>query len=479
MCLKWVGLFVVILWLIHCVETTEQEVATTFTPLLISLTAANKNMNPLTAIAITKSLVFASLSTRNFQTLDDVLAAASKREVYIGVHTVLGIDTAFVKTVAGFTDDHSVKLERMDRPQEDCWMGNVFEYYDAIVTTDQYFPILLRQNRDCYRTRPLFRTLNSTDLNMIIISPFEMVFYNQSLGVQQDQVVNYLFGSMLKLAVYLSTPQSLCNQYYITHDYATFRTSQGLMNISQSQLSAMNTFFTYPMLMDRSFIELALLKLRDNLTIPDYDSLSLEMSSVLSTQKINTFFPSSCYSCKTSQCMWQDDLSPTPSYSDPVSIGAGVLFIVSILVFYPALFYFRNKESIKRRLIVPYVCTLSIVITQLIQVFQWVKPCYLLYQITHNFVATWSIIIYATISFRFLLLRNMYKVLKHANERQIAITKTLASKWIGITVSVSFGFLVACIVAFVPLAAYMDVSIFIMTIVNDIQTSNFLDITQV
>jgi len=436
-----------------------------------------------TLMGVTKSLVMASLkgvTDKNITQVSDVATIALTSHVTIGVHTILGIDVDYVTKVFGLSSSvHHFVIERMDRPVADCWMGSVFEYYDVVVTTDQYFGIMLRQNRDCFISKLKWTTINSTDLNMAYMGPFELLSYNSTASydpiVQSNYLTSVMFNYMYSFNQMISIPVSMCNQQYIVHDWAVLRAGQGLMNISESDLVLVNSFFQNKMTINRAPYEMALQKLQTNLTISVYSQLNVEMALVVNSVRANALYPSYCYSCKTTQCMWEDVNNPVSATSDAISYGVIVFFVFQCVVYWPVFIYFRNREAVKRRLILPYLNGITSTIIMLFQIFQVDKSCYLLHQIVIYFCSCLSLIVYSAIVSRFILLRYLYKILKYCNESQAMMVKRLSSKWFVIVVSLALGCIIGLIVALVPIAGYSRqfygysatyVSAILLTVVN-------------
>ena len=430
----------------------------------ITLSTATKSTTPSSVvIGATKSLVMASLkgaSDKNITTVSDVALVAKSTHITIGVHTILGIDLDYVEQMFGLSSsEHQYRMERMDRPMADCWMGSVFEYFDVVVTTDQYFTIMLRQNRDCFISKLKWTTISSKDLNMAYMGPFELLTYNASAVtnsfIQQYYMQTYLFEYMYQFFQFMFIPKDSCNQYYIPHDWAVLRAGQGLMNITQSDMVLVNKFFTNPMTLDSTAFNAAIQQLQTNVTMNVYPYLNVEMSPVVTSVRTNTLFPSSCYSCKTTECMWEDVHNPIPGSGDPISIGVSVYFGLQFFIYWPLLIYFRNKDSVKRRLFLPYLGPLMSNAIMVIQIFQLDKPCYLLHQIIIYFCGSFTIVTYSVILSRFILLRYLYRILRLCKtEQQVSLIKRLSSKTFVVIFSLVAAFVVACLVAFVPISVF-------------------------
>ncbi|KAF0983187.1 hypothetical protein FDP41_011165 [Naegleria fowleri] len=419
------------------------------------------------ALGTTASLVMASLKSKvngGFTSISEVQQMSQKRHVVIGVHTIIGLDILYVEKLLGLNSSiHDFRMERMDRPESDCWMGNVFEYFDAVVSTDSFFTIMFRQNRDCYlgekRFKPLLNVSN--DMNIVNIGPYEVLMMNSNgadSGIMELVASQALYSVMKQFVTLLFIPQSLCNSYFIAHDYAVIRAGYGLVNLTQQDVDAFSYYFKNSMQVNHTYYDTAVQLLKANITSAVFDSLGIQTQASLSPKLSSMVFPASCYSCATSQCMWEDGKSPTPSpLSDSISIASGLFLGLSLITYWPLLFIFRNKPSIKRRLIIPWVCPLFSYLIVLDQLFEVSKPCYMLHHLIIYFASMYNIVIYYSIMTRFTILRNLYSILRKCKtETQVKIVKFVVSKTFTIAFSLILGFILSCVVALAPIAAYRE-----------------------
>ncbi|KAG2392496.1 hypothetical protein C9374_011221 [Naegleria lovaniensis] len=458
----------------HPTVDAFQSTPSSALPSIISITmnASTSTMllPTMTAIGTTSSLILSSLKRRNirdvnagFTSIQQLQQVASQRHVVIGVHTIIGLQASYVEKLLGLNSTlHDYRIERMDRPEADCWMGSVFEYFDALVTTDSYFTIMFRQNRDCYLGERKFKSLTnvSSDINLVNIGPYEVLMLNSSttndFASMERIATQALYAAMAQLVNLMFIPLSFCNSFYISHDYAIIRAGYGFVNLTEMDSRAFSIYFQNPMNVNHTYYQLALQQLKSNITTDVFDSLKIQTSSTLSSSLSSMIFPASCYSCSTSQCMWEDRNSPTPSPQyDPIAASTGVFIGLSLIFYWPLLILFRNKPSIRKRLIIPYACPILLYIFMVVQLFEVAKPCFMFQFIVIYFTSAYSITIYYTIMARFLILRNLYNILKKCkNEQQVKAVKFLVSKTCGITAALVLGFIVACVVALVPIAAY-------------------------
>nr|CAG4715216.1 unnamed protein product [Naegleria fowleri] len=450
----------------------------TLVPSIVSITmnasTSTISLPTMTIIGTTSSLIMSSLKRRNiansgenlglngFESIQQLQQVASKRHVVIGVHTIIGLQTSYVEKLLGLNASlHEYRIERMDRPEADCWMGSVFEYFDAVVTTDSFFTIMFRQNRDCFLGERRFTSLSniSNDINLVNIGPYEVLMLSSTTNdarMMERIASQALYDVMRQFVTQMFIPLSLCNSFYISHDYAVIRAGYGFVNTTEMDINAFSWYFQNPMNINRTYYEIALQMLKSNLTAEVFDSLKIQTDSSLSAALSAKVFPASCYSCSTSQCMWEDTNNPTPSkQTDPIAAATGVFLGLSFMIYWPLLILFRNKPSIRKRLIIPYICPLLQYVFMIFQLFEVAKPCFLFQFIVIYFTSSYSITIYYTIMARFLILRNLYNILKKCrNEQQVKAVKFLVSKTCGITTALVLGFIVACVVAFVPIGAY-------------------------
>jgi len=441
-----------------------------YTPLQLYSLNATTRVLPLaqTVVGITKSLVMVNMKNNKIKITQpkDVATVAKTNFVVIGVHTVLGIDSDFVvNEILGLSSSvHQFRVEKVERPVADCWMGSVFEYYDVIITTDQYFTIMLRQNRDCYITKLVGTTIiNATDLNMAYLSPFEVLSFNTTAVtdpfIQNYYATTYMFEYMYQFAQLMLIPASMCNKYFIAHDWAVLRGGQGILNVSQSDELLVSKYFSNKMVIDRSSFNQAIVKLQTNLTMPFYSFLNIETDVVVSQTRSQTLFPSTCYSCTTSQCIWDDANNPVPAVLDANSIAASASMFCIIIIYWPAIIIFRNRDVIKRRLFLPYIQVVSLFV-QLIQISQLQKVCYMMEEMIIYSITIVFITAYGVIAVRFVFLRFIYMILKQCKtETQVALVKRLASRSFAMILAVVVGTILGIIVAIVvPLSIFNKVS---------------------
>ncbi|KAG2388925.1 hypothetical protein C9374_000364 [Naegleria lovaniensis] len=435
--------------------------------LSVTMNLTSTNTSSMIALGTTTSLVMTSLKSKvngGFTSITDLQQAAKQRHVVVGVHTIIGLDSLYVEKLLGLNSSiHDYRIERMDRPEADCWMGNVFEYFDAVVSTDSYFTIMFRQNRDCYLAEKRFKSFSnvSNDMNIVNIGPYEVLMMNPNGAdsTTMELVASQaLYTVMKQFVTLLFIPQSLCNSYFIAHDYAVIRAGYGLVNLTQQDVNGFSYYFKNSMRVNHTYYDMALQLLKANISSNVFDSLGIQTQDKLSPQLSSMVFPASCYSCSTSQCMWEDRNSPTPSpLSDSIAISSAVFLGLSLLTYWPLLIIFRNKPSIRRRLIIPWVCPLFTYLIVLDQLFEVSKPCYMLHNIIIYFASMYNIVIYYTVMTRFTILRNLYTILRKCKtETQIKIVKFIVSKTFTITTALVLGFILSCVVALAPLATYRE-----------------------
>lgn len=209
---------------------------------------------------------------------------------------------------------------------------------------------------------------------------------------------------------------------------------------------------------NHTYYDIALSMLKTNLTLPIFNSLGIQTNSTLSPQLSQMVYPASCYSCSTSQCMWQDPKSPTPSpLSDAISYSSMAFLVLSLVFYWPLLYKFRDRPSIRRRLIIPYFNPACQLVVVLFQLFEISKPCYLLQQLIIYFFSAYQVVVYYVIMSRFSVLRKLYWILKKVkSEREIAAFKILVSRSFGVTSALILGFVVSVVITCAPVAAYRE-----------------------
>ena len=103
---------------------------------VISLTSSFRDIPSMKATAVFQSIVLAfHQRTRDHKptsTVEELIQSfnnvTAESKIRIGVHTSIGIDIQYISSILDTTNNEThIRLEKMDRPQADCWLGNIFE----------------------------------------------------------------------------------------------------------------------------------------------------------------------------------------------------------------------------------------------------------------------------------------------------------------------------------------------------------------
>ncbi|EFC40914.1 hypothetical protein NAEGRDRAFT_58957 [Naegleria gruberi] len=324
------------------------------------------------------------------------------------------------------------KLSYVTLMLTDCMIGNPFvdnKQIKFLITTDFDLPIMVRKIRENFA---LGRLLEMSDFRIQVLAPYE-IQYSTTSNISESTESLY----QDKIAECLNAMKNCKNNgtlstCYWKHDYCWIRQPSSLFQVQQFNL--LNSYTNMKLVYNSSSISNSISKYSLEFS---HETQNLTLPFIIYNEILPSFF----FSCKSPICLYEPMLPSEPFHY-------AVAFCC--LIFYIGLIFMRNKNTIKVRLLLPWICPLIVTIRILSSGEYLYSTCPIIYSMISIETVSIVVTIYCVTVIRFFYLRNLYDII--SKSKRITLLKRLASVRFGIFVTVLASVIVfALLMVFLPM----------------------------
>nr|CAG4710127.1 unnamed protein product [Naegleria fowleri] len=303
----------------------------------------------------------------------------------------------------------------------DCMAGSSLEIGDALLLTSYDFALYVRVNAVVTR-KSLFQEVSAVedenavmyhpgDFTPIPLFPSEVLIY---VSLPMTQPNSKPFIDFVTARTDFSQFTS-CNSSRI-HDMYILDRVHGVLNFTESDIRLIEQLQGgIKLTIDQSLLS--------SLVSTQYAQFLQPLSIQNAT---NLLWNSTCHFCGTRLCL-----------AENIDNGDIMLFAYAIpcLIFYFVFFAFGmyKKPALRKRLLVPYLTPFCIFATEVLWTSLCKNSCRSILVPVSILFSGYGISVYVLVAFRFLFIKNLYKLIKNAQGRKLTFFKWLASEKVGWT----------------------------------------------
>ncbi|KAL9653125.1 hypothetical protein ABK040_006342 [Willaertia magna] len=315
----------------------------------------------------------------------------------------------------------------------DCYYGSPYEIYDGYIReSSRQFIKEIRQTRDIFEGDKYLlenRTLRNGDNERMYQPYFDfnfLPFIPYKVYVLDKELINYHLKVNSKVDISSEIIKKLTTNVTsvlknqnssdcFTHDSNWLRY---YFNMTTSDLEKLQQVFNIKLHLDLSYINTAIKNIKQKNPKSLWQSQSMTHEEIL-----QQLFNATCHSCPSSACI--EDIGQYDSMN--ISI-ASLMFL-----FYFGLAFSFYLPSLKRRLLIPYICPFLLFCYYMFGITQFNNVCRTIAPALKIFVMIFIISLYSMTILRYFYLRNLYSILK--TTKYIQMHKIFASTAFGIAVT--------------------------------------------